>query len=321
MKSIIVSVCILLCSVVSASAQWCNLHLPASPLSECDYCECSQGLTALEAGGSGIRYEVRSLLLGSKYEGSNSIPNPDNLHESYLTNQFTFFYRFSETPLTAVVNVPYVVRTASDFPEDGGTKIVSPSANGFGDLSLMLRASDQTSWDDALVVLSATAGVKLPTGSTDRQFAGEYMDIDLQPGSGSTDWLAGVGAIWSRERWTFGINALAGFTGTGVRGHRYGNYANADVGARFRLLPDEAASTALFLTFACGGEIRAKETQDGTPIDDSGGSIFFVAPGLRVHFSDVFSFDARAEIPVRQYLNGEQFGQSYRLTGGVQWML
>lgn len=321
MRSILIGFIVFMLSVADVSAQLLGIRLPQAPRSECDYCQCSQGLSPLEAGASGIRFEVRSLSLGNRYQGATKLPNPNGVNESYLTNQLLFFYHIEATPLTVVANMPYVIRRARTYPEDGSTSIITPIANGVGDVSLLVRAIDQSSWDDALVVLSISAGVKLPTGSTDRHFGDEFMDIDLQPGSGSVDLLLGGGAIWSMDRTTMGLNLLGGITGTGARGHRYGDYLNGELSARYRIVPDDVAMSALFATLGIGAETRATEVQDGAVLDDSGGSILYLAPGLQYHLNELLSIDAKIEIPLHQYLSGEQFGETYRFVGGLQWLL
>lgn len=341
---------VVLCSS-PAMAQFCSSSLPQSPISKCDYCIASQGVSPLEAGSSGIRWDIRSLYLGTPYSGTVK-QQATSATESYLTNQVTGFYRITRD-LTAVVMVPLTIRSAEEPIEGDSTMISSPSklpqlqhdmvmtgtgitehvsSYGLGDIIAMIRYTavkfSESSGEEevisaassAMTILSFSAGVKLPTGRTDFMHDGEYLDSHLQPGSGSTDIVLGTSLLWTLDRTTIATNILGSLPGTGARGHRFGNYINADLTGRYRILASEDNFSTLAATLGLCGELRAKETQDGTLLDDSGGSVLYLSPGVQWIASERISFEASYHLPIYHYLGGTQLGESYRMMGGVQYL-
>jgi len=334
----------------TADAQFCSSRLPQSPLSECDYCIASQGVSPLEAGSSGIRWDIRSLYLGRPYSGTIKQPS-DGESESYLTNQFTGFYRITNA-LTAVVMVPYTIRSANEPMMSGDRTIAAARSkgsvqdvvtnvdttfhqvrsSGLGDIIAMMRytlikfsassAEDEmiSTGSSAMTIISFSGGVKLPTGRTDFMSDGEYLDSHLQPGSGSTDIVLGTSLLWSLDRTTIATNILGSFPGTGARGHRFGNYINADLTGRYRILASEDNFSTLAVTLGLCGELRSHETQDGTLVDDSGGSVLYLSPGIQWIASERISFEASYHLPIYHYLGGTQLGESYRMMGGIQYL-
>ncbi len=341
MKSLFIWVAIIIFLSAGAKAQWCPHGIPVAPTSECDYCIASQGVSPLEAGSSGLRWDVRSLYLGANYSGTTKLPATE-ANETYLTNQLTGFYHLLDG-LCAVVIVPYTIRTAHQ-PEGGEPVMISShpkstqpqhaigetggalervTANGLGDIIAMARYTLlQFSGEESqtMFISSVSAGVKLPTGKTDVMHDGEYLDSHLQPGSGSTDLVLGVSGLMASGRFALAANLLGSITGTGARGHRFGNYINADLTSRYRLWVGDDDVRSLAATFGLSGELRAHELQDGQEDDDSGGSVIYVAPGLQYFLSQSISFEASFYAPVYHYLGGSQLGESYRFMGGVQYL-
>src|SRR5579872_7303200 len=94
-----------------SGAQLCQAPLGGlNIVSECDYCGCAQGISPLQTGSTGIRYDIGSLYLNAPYNGSEKQPNPSNNTETFLTNKLTLFYRFSGSEFTASLSIPYVNR-------------------------------------------------------------------------------------------------------------------------------------------------------------------------------------------------------------------
>jgi hypothetical protein len=173
---------------------------------------------------------------------------------------------------------------------------------------------------EAMTIISLSGGVKLPTGRTDFMHDGEYLDSHLQPGSGSTDIVLGTSILWTLDRTTFVTNILGSFPGTGARGHRFGNYINADLTGRYRIIASEDNFSTLAVTLGLSGELRAQETQDGVLLDDSGGSVLYLSPGVQWTVSEKISLEASYHLPVYHYLGGTQLGESYRIMGGAQYL-
>lgn len=92
-----------------------------------------------------------------------------------------------------------------------------------GDAWLMLR--NQKVWQRQLgkTILSGGAGLKLPTGSVSRVINQEKLDLDMQPGTGSMDFLANVVLLYDYKRLFMMTQHTLKWNGTGARDYRYGN--------------------------------------------------------------------------------------------------
>jgi hypothetical protein len=203
---------IVLCCSMAAKAQLC---LPSveqqSVISECDYCQCSQGISPFETGSTGIRLEGRSLYRGASYNGSKIQKNPNNHYESYFTSQLIANYRASESPFTFSAIIPYVVRQAHDPP-------VNVTGEGISDVTAIARYHHKFYVDEAMVGYSFSAGVKFPTGSISiTNSIGDTLDPHIRPGTGTTDLIIGSAGIWSLGRTGISASVAAGFiTGRGA---------------------------------------------------------------------------------------------------------
>jgi hypothetical protein len=299
-------------------------------VSECDYCGCAQGISPIQTGSTGIRYDFGSLSLATPYNGSLRQPNPENANESFLTSKLTFFYRFAESPITISLSVPYVSRRAEE-PGDDGSGLATSKADGIGDISAILRYNRKEYIGEATVAYSFSAGIKFATGaSTIMTNDTTYLDPDLQPGTGSTDIILGTAGFWSRDRLGFFGSLNVGIvTGGGAPGpdgiHKYGNYILADITTAYRIIPAEASMSNLSISLGIGIDAREKETEGGVPITASGGYLIYVAPGLKYLISESMAADALIQIPVHQYLGWDpqsgdnQLGQAYRMLFGLQY--
>jgi hypothetical protein len=330
----VISICLIFLTQ-SAYSQTSSLPSDAEKdiVSKCDYCGCSQGISPLETGSTGIRYDFRSLSLGAQYHGSEKQKNPLAEGESFITNQFTFFYHLSrELPITFSLSLPYVYRLSTEAEESGA--VTSTKSSGIGDIQIFGRYHLHDYAGEATIGLSFGAGVKLPTGQTNVAQNGVLIDPDLRPGTGSTDFLLSLSGLWSM--YEIGISGnLDGsiITGRGAKMddgsyHKYGNWINCDITARYRLAPADVSESNLYLLLGLGAEFRGHETLDNKKIAASGGSAVYLAPGLRYIISMAIAADASIQLPLYQNLGFDpsnpdesQRGQKFRIIAGVQYHL
>ena len=305
-------------------AQWCSLPTPGV-ISECDYCQCSQGISPMETGSTGIRFDVRSLYRSAFYNGAEKLANPEGIYETYLTNQLILNYQIAESPFTISATVPYVVRQAHDA--DGNIK-----GEGISDILAIVRYNAKEYINESLLGYSVTGGVKFATGSTNITSAtGDTLDPHIRPGTGTTDFLIGAAGIWSLDRVGITTSITAGFvTGSGAPTpegmHKFGNYVLGDITARYRIIPEDVSESNLSLTLGIGAETHGKETVGGSPVIASGETLVYLIPGLKYIFSTKISLDGSIQIPLYQYQGwdpstGEnQLGQTYRIMAGIQYL-
>ena len=255
--------------IISTVVLWADLS------HACDYCLLTQGLSPHQTTtGLGIRIDERYTVLNSMYKGTDKVDNPGN-KETHLTTQVTGFYAINPD-LTALVVIPYVRKTMKE--EDGGV-FVEGKATGLGDLALMGRYTFYKRHDLAsTTLLAGQAGVKLPTGATDKKDdMGDVMDAHIQPGTGSTDLLLGVNLSHATGRFTLATNLLFFINGEGETGdekHEFGDMLNYDVTGIYRIYPATPPGPTVSLALGIAGEWRAKEKEDGVDIGINGHVVF-----------------------------------------------
>jgi hypothetical protein len=183
--------------------------------------------------------------------------------------------------LTLTLNVPWAFQGIDTIGDEGRT---SASLSGLGDLSL---AASGVLWRNRAVLPSTWVEARLwgkaPTGRDERRVEGE-QDPHLQPGTGSWDFGFG-GAVVHRVRWAslYG-SAFYRFNAEGSLDYEYGDAALATFAIEAPLghalgrawLERVSPGLALDLRWA------ARDRQDGASYEDSGGTIPYLTPSLRI---------------------------------------
>jgi hypothetical protein len=323
--------------------------LALAPLAEaCDYCLISQGASPLDTvNGRGLRITERYTNLDSVYDGSHELANP-GASETYYTTELTGFWS-PRAWLTLLAVVPVRVTQVDGHlehhggDEPHGNPDLKPGEDpalrgvdegqrggdsGLGDISLLARARVyQHHTLASTTTVALLAGIKTASGrTTGRTDNGEYLDAHLQLGTGSTDGLFGVALSHARGRWSLSANMLGAIKGQGEAGHAdfdYGDSINYDLTLRYRLAPATigAASQQLFLSCGLAGEVRGQEAEIGSVIDDSGGHVMFVQPGLQWNIGPRWTLEFSAQVPIHHDLTGTQLGDDLKLLGSINVML
>jgi hypothetical protein len=311
---------LLLLSISSypAFAQWQAQSVePGGVYSACDFCLASQGISPLEAGASGIRVDLRYLHVGTIYLNGSKADNEHQELETHLTQQYSLLLSLSPR-LTLSAIVPVAKRYSEESEEDG--RLATGRQFGLADISVLARYKLLVAHDmERTTILSLNAGVKAPTGRTNgRDNQGNLLDAHVQLGTGSTDFLTGGSVMMAWEKFALILNVLGALTTEGANGHRFGNMLNYEGVARYRIMPDDYEGTFVFASLGINGEWRAREVQDGSPVDDSGGNVTYISPGLQIMFTPEFSLEAAYQFPVLHALHGRQLGEDYRIMTGLQ---
>lgn len=221
--------------------------------------------------------------------------------------------------------LPYIERFhAHNHNDPGGAEYERWSYNGIGDLEV---DGFRSFGGPGRSRYSATAGVKMPTGVTDvKNEAGEQPEPAARPGSGSWDFLVGGGAEWR-------LGGQAGKEGSGgvpLRLSVTGRW-NGRGTEEYRIGPQMQVHLASELplgdVFALLGQanFRVKGKDDvgstGLAEEDTGGTSFYLSPGLRVSTGTRASIYGLVQIPVYQRVNGIQLVSDTNLylgvTGGI----
>lgn len=329
----------------------------APQLRACDYCLISQGLSPLDTiNGRGLRIAQRYTSLESVYDGSRELANP-GASETYYTTEIGGFW--SPRPwLTLIGVLPVrVTRVDGHLEHQGGhqhhdeaeqeghehegehhAEDLDPAArevedqrggdSGLGDISLLARARVfQHHTLATTTTVALMAGVKMPSGSTrGRADNGEHLDAHLQLGSGATDGLFGVSMSHARGRWSVIANMLGAVKGQGEAGahdYDYGDSINYDLTGRFRISPATLGAAAQQWFVSCGlsGEVRGQETEAGSRINDTGGHVLFVQPGLQLNLGGRWTLEFWTQVPIHHDLSGTQLGDDLKVSAAINVLL
>ncbi|HEX7078105.1 MAG TPA: hypothetical protein VF363_06780 [Candidatus Eisenbacteria bacterium] len=206
--------------------------------------------------------------------------------------------------------LPFVSRTHEHIHNGaGGPEYQRWSYSGIGDLqALAVRKFGPGAAGGARYY--ASAGVKAPTGARNvEEVDGDQPEPPARLGTGSWDFLAGVGS-----EWRLGSGPAAGseiplrlslsgrVNGRGTERYRVGSELTAHAGTEVPLIP---ALTALFQTNL---RVHAKDDVGDTDSEASntGGTVVYASPGLRLGLGGRTSLSALVQFQVYQRVNGIQ---------------
>lgn len=223
-----------------------------------------------------------------------------------------------------LLNVPYVVRDHNHNlgPYDAAGNPAgyeSFNAQSLGDL----RAVARYRWEMDGAANSGAGiklGFKLNTGRRDFTLDTGALpnEVTLQPGNGSTDLI--LGAFWNQATPGDAVSWFAqGALQNSIRAldaFRPGNQANLDLGMRY------AVNRAWSLLLQLNGQWNAPDTGSAaalTPAGDisSGGRSYSLTPGITYAVVPGTNLYGLVQLPLYQYVNGEQLTAGRSLTIGV----
>jgi len=242
--------------------------------------------------------------------------------------------------LTVSLELPYVRRAG--LLEGTHSHVAGQAVNGvealgtvagLGDASLLAR---YRLTDSANAMFTLIAGLKAPTGSTHRRSeAGERLETEHQPGTGSWDLIAGAsfGAKAGPLRLT--ASALYQFSGEGAQQTRLGDRAQAGLALSHRFGPAEHHHEAAEEHDHDGGEHEhtarhghqswdafveltaeweGRQRVAGEIEEASGGKAVWLTPGARFNSASGFSVALAVGAPVWQRIRASHPDNDYRVT-------
>lgn len=244
--------------------------------------------------------------------------------------------------LTLSFNIPYVVRKdlREGRLEDGAPEVHADGASkGIGDTTLL---AEYRFLNRARTGLDASvlAGIKIPTGETNRRTSdGEPFETEHQPGSGSWDPMAGVAVTKRMNSWSFDAGILYTLATEGSRDTDLGDLLNVNASVSCRFGGEEGRHShveeehahhppgegphsghphlALDLILEANGEWRAKQEIAGVRDQDSGGTVVYLSPGVRITAGERYWGYLSIGVPVHQDTNGIQHEVDYRVIAGL----
>ena len=289
----------LLCTAVA-------LGLVPGEAAACSICRC--GDPAFNALGLNI-YSPGTFRLGLDWMRSSKTQGGADGGgegpESIVENRFTATLSYSPSDrLTLIGQLPWAHRRLSSEGEEGGERI---TGRGLADPELYALVRLWSAPFDARVGSRAwiglQLGVKTSWGENDLREDGVRLDEHVQPGTGSTDWVGGVSAVYvvDPSSTLFG-SASYRSTGSNAEGYRYGNVVLANLG--YERILGGGVDADVELNYRQAGRDRVDLSGELDP--DTGGRILYVTPRLSVNLSPHLVARLSAQVPAAGNLNGRQ---------------
>ncbi len=301
-------------AVVGLALVVCGAAVSAAPALACTTCGCtlssdwaSQGFTA----GPGLRVDFRYDYFaqrvlrsgtGTVDRGGIPLPSEREIQQETLNGDYTLSLDYSRSAAWGIgLQIPYADRFHTTIAP-GDTAISTSHTESLGDV----RVTGRYQRFGARGSTGVQFGVKLPTGAFHEAFSagpqsGGPVDRGLQPGTGTTDLLAGVyrfGAIGSE--WEYFAQALIRRPLDSREGFRPSSALDLNVGARYASLRTVTPHLQL--------NVRAEDRESGSSADaaNSGATLVYLSPGLTVRAGRSVELYGFVQLPVLQRVNGYQ---------------
>jgi hypothetical protein len=265
--------------------------------------------------------------------------------DAILAPSLVYAYGLTDD-LTVMGRLPYIVRYdiregAHSHGPAGDTVDMRGDAGGIGDLTLMAQyrfLNDRRTRTEAALL----AGLQVPTGRTGvRDRKGALFEAEFQPGTGSWDGLLGLAFTHRIGAWSFDASMLYRLATTGAQQTDLGDGLLYNVAASYRILGSAPASgppaarphqhhhhhphegppaapngPALDLVLELNGEWHGREVIAGLTEANSGGTVVYLSPGMRLSL-DAWAGFVSVGVPVLDRVNGIQAEHGWRLLTGV----
>jgi hypothetical protein len=311
----------------------------------CDLCAIYSATDARGESSGGFHFSVAEQFISfgtPRFEGKEVSSNGDFVDSSitHLVPGYNFSERFGVS-----LNVPVVYRSfqRSDFRYSltgpPVFEVQRDTESGLGDAALIGRLAvlDLREMKRGIVV-NLLAGVKFPTGDTDRirdeveqtiifdsllppgtphdplghSVSGVHQH-ELSPGSGSWDGIFGVTLNSRWDRWFFNAQVQY-YLRTEGEDFEFGDELLVSGGPGVYLITDKRYT--LSLQGAAVYETMARDRVLGRKSDRTGMTAWYLGPQLGFTWGDRFSAQAGADLPLVISNNGFQNVPDYRFHGG-----
>ena len=222
-----------------------------------------------------------------------------------------------------MLQLPYVMRDHTHSIGDPNPALVTTesfTANALGDIKVVGRYR----WDTGMDTHSGMGvkfGLKLDTGRKDFLMNTGVLPSEaaLQPGNGSTDLILGV--FWTQSNpgsaWNWFTQGTIQNSISSRAQFRPGNQVNFDAGTRYALNNEVSALLQLNAQWNDADTGSAAALSPLTGEASSGMKTVAITPGASYAFTPATQLYGLVQVPVYQYVNGEQLTAPYSLTIGI----
>jgi len=248
-------------------------------------------------------------------ESGSDVHSIDSIHHTI----FSMGYGLT-SDLTVSLKVPYDVlnnirESHSDEPDEVH---VHGDSEGIGDLTVFGQYRFMK-LKDPDVESSLVLGLRMPTGrQSERDIEDERFEAEFQPGSGAWVPIAGIAATKRFKALSVDADVLYTFSTEGAQDTDLGDLFNYDLAVSYTALNKPVV---LDLIIEANGEWKEKQEIDGDKDENSGGTVIYLSPGMRLSWGKNWSAYLSAGFPVHQDLNGDQNETDMRYLFGLSLSL
>ncbi len=178
--------------------------------------------------------------------------------------------------------------------------------SGLGDVTLLARyTAYQRDAPGGTFRVAPFVGIETPTGKDDTEDLLGRLPQPLQLGSGSWDPLAGV--VLTRQLLGWQLDAALSYqANTEANDFELGDEARLDLSYQHRVWPRElgrGVPAFVYTVIESNLVWRDRHEASGIEVRDSGGTAWFLAPGVQ-YVRERFVLEGAVQVPVAQDLNG-----------------
>jgi len=207
------------------------------------------------------------------------------------------------------LQVPYLVRDHATLGEDHVSLDTSSTAS-IGDIKLVGRYQGFTSKHN----LGVELGIKLPTGSyTDNFKSGEALDRGLQPGTGTTDLIAGLYYFDNfATDWGYFARATVQTAFNSRNDYKPGTNENVSLGLRY------TGFSWIIPQLQLNSRFANRDSGEEADAANSGGTLLYISPGVTVEVTKQLSAYVFVQVPLYQNVKGNQLSPTWTLSTGLR---
>jgi len=264
-----------------------------------------------------LRYDYISqnqLRAGSRTISPNEVPGDTVETKTVNRNLMATFDYAAASGWGVSVLVPYVQRRHSHVDTATSTS-EAWEFSGIGDLQVIGRYR-RTS--DASAPWGFLAGLKLPSGNIDESNSdGVRAERSLQPGSGTTDAIAG---LYHTTLMLIGDRPVNRFMQARIQapvnaraGYRPGDQFGLDVGLTW------PAGLRLSGMLQLNALVKERDRGPEAEPEESGGSFLWLSPGLSYSPDRRLRLYGFVQLPLYQRVNGVQLTAKWTASVGAGW--
>lgn len=271
--------------------------------------------------GTAIRTFGKVVSKSSLYQNGEKITDALDRRVTVYALPIMVPYEVIPNKLVMIGAIPFLSKEMK-MTKEGNRQ--SRDDSGWGDLKLLAKYQFiQKDTKSSTLRMTFLGGIKLPTGRDDATDAAAPLPRPLQLGSGSFDILGGPIFTYVRDR--LGINAEVSFRkNTEADNYRFGDILSTNFVLGYRILPKvyetyPSPYTTAFLELL--SQFSGKDLENGVKLDNTGGKLVLLSPGIQYVLSRTFLVEASLQFPIFQELNGTQLGIDFSSTFGIRWLI